>query len=45
MRCVIWAAVSSKPQGCEEKDSIPSEIGGPNATMSLTDERHELMTG
>ncbi len=26
MRCVIWAAVSSKPQASEEKESIPSQI-------------------
>lgn len=42
VRCVIWAAVSSKPQASEEKDSIPSQITAARELIQRNEGWHEV---
>ena len=42
MRCLIWAAVSSKPQAADEKDSIPSQIEASRELVERNDGWHEI---
>lgn len=42
MRCVIWAAVSSKPQASEEEDSIPSQIDAARELIQRNEGWHEV---
>lgn len=42
MRCLIWAAVSSKPQASEEKDSIPSQVKAARELIQRNDGWHEV---
>ncbi len=42
MRCIIWAAVSSKPQASEEKDSIPSQISAARELIERNERWHEV---
>ncbi|MGB3903472.1 MAG: recombinase family protein [Anaerolineae bacterium] len=43
MRCLIWAAVSSKPQAADEKDSIPSQLAAAREAIQRNEweETHE----
>ncbi|HUV74767.1 MAG TPA: recombinase family protein [Anaerolineae bacterium] len=42
MRCIIWAAVSSKPQASEEKDSIPSQLDSARELVARNEGWHEV---
>ena len=42
MRCIIWAAVSSKSQASEEKDSIPSQISAAREFIQHNEGWHEI---
>jgi len=42
MRCVIWAAVSSRPQAAPEKDSLPSQIDAARQEIARHDSWHEV---
>ena len=42
MSCLIWAAVSSKPQVSDEKDSIPSQIEAARELIEHNDHQHEV---
>lgn len=42
MTCLIWATVSAKPQACEEKDSIPSQMAGARELIQRNEGWHQL---
>ena len=42
MRCLLWAAVSSKPQADETKDSIPTQISAGRELIEQNEGWHEV---